>query len=317
MCIRDSAKSILGKLAKLATDRWVGEEADTSVSSGAPAEPAPYVRIAMRDLADLHRSEGELERVTELLLDVATLPFPRAEQRALRHEAAAIYSQELKNSARAIEIYEKLFGEDPSDEDAVRALVEILEREGRPRDLLGLAKRRVAVATHTTARLALRIETARIEAALGDGSEAAATLRENLAESPRHAASVEELVVLLERDRKFHELETLYAAQAERAEADVDLTEAAELFEHAAEVALTRLADSALAAQHYRRVVALEPRASALDALATLSTEAAEHGGAADYLERLRHVVREKERTEVVLRMVLSLIHISEPTRPY
>ena len=304
---RALAKSILGKLAKLATDRWVGEEADTSVSSGAPSEPAPYVRLAMRDLADLHRSEGELERVTDLLLDVATLPFPRAEQRALRHEAAAIYSEELKNSARAIEIYERLFGEDPTDEEAVRALVGILEREGRPRDLLGLAKRRVAVASHTTARLALRIETARIEASLGDGSEAAATLRENLAESPRHGASVEELVVLLERDRKFHDLESLYAAQAERAEADVDLTEAAELFERAAEVALTRLADSGLAAQHYRRVVALEPRASALDALATLATEAAEHGGAADYLERLRHVVREKERTEVVLRMVRAL----------
>ncbi len=304
---RALAKSILAKLLKLATDRWVGDEADTSVSSGAPGEPASYLRRAVRDLVEIHRAEGDLDRVTTLLLDTSTLPFPRPEQRALRHEAARIYAQELRNIDLAIAVYDKLFSEDSNDEIAVHELTEILEREGRTRDLLALAKRRVAVAGGTTMRLALRIETARIETTLGETTEALATLRENLAESPRHPESVEALVVLLDRERKFKDLEELYATQAERAEADVDLAEAAELFERAAEVALNRLSQAPLAAQHFRRVVALEPRPTALDALAKLAIDAAELAGAAEYLERLRHVVKDKERTEVVLRMVYAL----------
>jgi len=304
---RGLAKSILARLLKLATDRWVGDEADTSVSSGLPAEPAGYVRQAVRDLAEIHRAEGDLERVTTLLLDTSTLPFPRPEQRALRHEAARIFAQELKNVEQAIAAYDKLFTEEPNDDVAVRELTQILEREGRTRDLLALARRRVAVAGGTTLRLALRIEAARIETTLAETNDALATLRENLAESPRHPETVEALVSLLDRERKHKDLEDLYATQAERAEADVDLTEAAELFERAAEVALHRLALPELAAQHFRRVVALEPRPAALDALARLATDAAEHAGAADYLERLRHVVKDKERTDVVLRMVRAL----------
>lgn len=304
---RALAKTILQKLAKLATDRWVGDEADTSVSSGAPAEPAGYVRAAVRDLAEIHRAEGDLERVTSLLLDTATLPFPRAEQRALRHEAARIFAEELGSVEQAVTAYDKLFSEDPGDDAAVRSLTGILEREGRTRDLLDLAKRRVVVATGTTLRLELRIETARIETVLGDTKDALATLRENLAESPRHGDTVDALVTLLTREKNFKDLENLYSTQAERAEADVDLAEAAELFERAARVALDDLSDPALAAQHFTRVVALEPRPTALDALARLATDAAEHGGAAEHLERLRHVVSGKERTEVVLRMVRAL----------
>ncbi len=304
---RALAKTILTRLVKLATDRWIGEDADTAVSSGMPAEPMDYLRRGVRELAAIHRAEGDLERVTELLLETSLLPFPREEARALRHEAATIFAQELGNTARAITLYERLFEEDPSDEHGIRALSSILEREGRQRDLLSLVRRRVGVSASTSARLLLRIETARIEAQLGDTSDAVATLKANLEESPRHAETVEELVLLLDRERRFVELDALYASQAERAEADVDLAEAAELFERAAEVAAARLGQPALAAQHYRRVVALEPRPTALAALATLATEAAEHGDAGDYLERLRHVVRGKERTDVVLRMVHAL----------
>lgn len=304
---RALAKSILNKLLKLSTDRWIGEEADTSVSSGMPAEPAGYVRRAIADLGDIHRSEGELDRVAEMMLDAATLPFPRAEQRGLRHTAAAIYSEELKNSAKAVALYDALFTEDPHDEAAVRALVAIFEREGRTHDRLSLAKRRVAAAGGTTARLALRIETARIETELGEAAKATETLLENLAESPRHAETIAALVASLESQKKYRELEALYAKQAEAAEADVDVLDAADLFERAATVARERLSRPDLAMSHLRRVVALEPRASALDVLARLSSDAAEHAEAGEYLERLRHVVPDRERTDVVLRMVAAL----------
>lgn len=304
---RTLAKTILTKLVRLATDRWIGEEAVTNVSSGMPAEPAEYIRRAARDLAELHRAEADLERVTEVLLETSSLPFPKAESRALRHEAAGIFANELGRTDRAVALYEKLFDEDPADDAAVRALASIFGQEGRQRDLLALAKKRVEVASGTTSRLGLRIETARIEAQLGEVSEAIATLTANLDESPRHTPTVDELVALLERDRRYPALEQVLSTQAERAEADVDLGEAAGAFERAAEVALTRLSDSALAAQHYRRVVALEPRPTALDALAKLATEGAEYGAAADYLDRLRHELRDKERTDVVLRMVAAL----------
>ncbi|HRG95079.1 MAG TPA: tetratricopeptide repeat protein [Polyangiaceae bacterium] len=305
---RALAKSILARLVKLATDRWVGEDADTAVSSGMPAEPAGYIRQGVRELVDIHKAEGDLERVTELLLETSLLPFPRGESRALRFEAAGLFAGELEASARAITLYERLFEEDPSDEQAVRALSGILTREGRQRDLLTLARRRVEVCENRSVRLMLRIETARIEAQLGDSGQAMATLRQNLEEAPRHGETVTELVTLLERERSFADLAALYASQAERAEADVERAEAAEWFERAAEVAAARLAQPALAAQHYRRVVALEPRPTALAALATLATDAAEHGDAAEYLERLRHVSRGKERVDVVLRMVSALI---------
>lgn len=304
---RALAKSILAKLVKLATDRWVGEDADTSVSSGLPAEPAGYIRQGVRELVDIHKAEGDLERVTELLLEASLLPFPREEARALRFEAAGLFAGELSAAERAIALYEQLFEEVPSDEQAVLALSALLAREGRQRDLLTLARRRVEVAESLSSRLPLRIEAARIEAQLGDAAQAMATLRANLDEAPRHAGTVAELGLLLERERAFVDLAELYASQAERAEADAERPEAAEFFERAAEIAAARLALPTLAAQHYRRVVALEPRATALAALAALATDAAEHGDAAEYLELLRHVSRGKERIDVVLRMVAAL----------
>lgn len=309
---RSLAKTILGKLLRLAQDRWLGVDGEVTVTSGTPADPVAYVRRAIEDLTRLHREEGDLGRVAELLLECANLPFTRADSRRMRHEAAAVLATEMGAVAEAIELYERLFEEDPNDREAVARLVAILEGAGRQRDLLGLARKRVQVTPSLTGRLGLRIGASRLEAELGDVAQAIATLSANLDEDPRHEATVKELTELYGRERRFAELEALLSSQAERAEGDVDVAAAAELFAQAADVALTRLANPTLAAQHYRRVIALEPRPEALDALARLATEGAEHAEAAEYLSQLRQVVRNSERTEIVLRMVTALERADE-----
>lgn len=322
---RALSKSILERLLRLAIDRWSegggAKPAGTnggasgmhvfdeeSVSSGMPAPPETYVERATRELVRIHSDDGDHDKVVALLVETSALPWPRERARSLRHEAARIAVERQQAADRAVGIYLGLVEEDPHDVDAVDRLVRIYDSGGRKNELLDLKRRLVPSAKDMAARLALRLESASLEDVLGDSDKAVATLQENLGEAPRHDVTVDELSRIFSREGKYDELEALFAAQAVLAEGDRETSLAADLHARAAMVAETKLGNVPNAIEHLRRVVALEERAPALDALARLSTVARDHEGAAGYLDRLRDMTEGPARSGITLRLADALV---------
>ncbi|MBS2011556.1 MAG: tetratricopeptide repeat protein [Deltaproteobacteria bacterium] len=315
---RALSKSILERLLRLAIDRWsepgapaagaASVDVDGNVISGSPASPDTYVDRATRELVRIHSDDGDHDKVVALLVETSSLPWPRERARGLRHEAARIAIERQQAADRAIGIYLGLVDDDPHDNDAVERLVRIYESLGRKSELLELKRRLVGTAKDGEARLALRLEAASLEDALGEPDKAIKTLRENLEESPRHDVTVDELSRIFSREGKYEELEALFANQASLAENAGERSLAADLHARAAMVAETKLGNVPSAIAHLQRVVALEERAPALDALARLSTVARDHEGAANYLDRLRDMTEGPARSGITLRLADALV---------
>jgi golgin subfamily B member 1 len=324
---RALSKSILDRLLRLAIDRWTSpetsERAHTSngngngngnllavavVSSGAPAAPETYVDRATSELVKIYEGDGDHDKVVALLVETSALPWPRAKSRALRHDAARIAVEKQHAADRATSIYLQLIDEDPQDADAVERLVRLYVAGGRTTELLELKRRLVGTALTDEARLGLRLEVARLEDTLDDVGKAILALEENLAEAPRHDATVKQLSGLFARDGKHGELEALFATQAALAEKAGERELAADLHGRAADVAETKLGDVPSAIRHLRRLVELEARPPALDALARLSTTARDHAGAAGYLDRLREMAEGPARAAITLRLADALV---------
>lgn len=305
---RALAKSIFERLLKLAAERWLGATEPNVLTSGSPHSPEHYVERATRELVRIHGDDGDHDRVVQLLSDTAHLPWKDEKARALRHEAAHVAVDKLGAVDRAIAIYLALVAEDPHDAEAVARLVALYEGGGRRDELLALKRRLVLTARDVDERLVLRLEIAALEDDLGSATDAVASLRQNLDEAPRHRATVTVLAGLLERDGDFAGLEALLATQAELAEGDGARGPAADLFGRAAEVAETNLADRPRAIAHLRRVIALEERHVAYDALARLSVETRAFDDAAGFLDRLRELSTGAERAPITLRLAEALV---------
>lgn len=306
---RALARSIFERLHKLATERWLGGtgDDDAALTSGAPRPPDAYVERATRELVRIYGDDGDHEKAVQLLSETAQLPWTGDQARSLLHGAARAAVEKLGAVERAIEIYLGLVASDPHDARAVEALVALYERDGRRHDLRALKRRLVGTARERGERLALRLEVAALDDELAEPEGAVAALRENLEEAARHEGTVRMLASLLEREGRVADLETLFASQAELAEADGDPL-AADYFGRAAEVAERQLSDAPRAMAHLRRVIALEPRPLAYDALARLATDARAFDEAAGYLDRLRELSSGPERAAVTLRLADALV---------
>src|SRR5262249_27480670 len=148
---------------------------------------------AVRELVQIATAEGDHARVVQLLSESAALPFERDVARNMRHEAASVALEKMKDAEGAAALYMTLFEEDPQDERAVSKLVAIYEAQKQPHPLLALRRRQVARAKSVEARVALRRAVAALLLEVDDVERAVTALGENLAEEPRDRATVDDL----------------------------------------------------------------------------------------------------------------------------
>ncbi len=308
---RPLARAIANELLDLARARWTGPAAEPADASAA----ASYALWSIERLAALHEADGQPRAVLDTLVAGDELPFPLEVRSDLRRRAARIALDPLGDDDLAIGLYGSLFADDPNDAEAVDRLAATFAKHGRSRELLALRQRQVASSLDPAARIPLRLEVAELLVGLGESARAVEALHANLAEDPRGEATVEALASLLDREGKTGELRELLAGQAERAESTGATARAAELWSRAASLAEARLQDTEAAARFHARVVALEPRAGSLDALARLAEERHDFAKAAEWLEQLAAVVGPELRTQAILRLGEALVAAGEPER--
>ena len=152
----------------------------------------------------------------KLLLRRAELSSDGLELSRLQHAAAEIAYQKLGDVVRAVELYETIFENAPTDDRAATALRELYAKNKQERDLARLLGRLIEVATTPAERTKLRLELARLQAATSN-EDAIETLRSVLDDDPTEHDSVVLLSQLYEKEGLDEELAQLLGSQIELA----------------------------------------------------------------------------------------------------
>jgi tetratricopeptide (TPR) repeat protein len=260
---------------------------------------------ALAELTVLRRKAGAVKE-TEVAADGATIA-------ALRHEAALLARNELKDLPGAIELYDQLFEEDPSDEKASLALRELYQETGKHHELKKLLERLVDVTDSASKRNDLRLEAARVSDQLELSTEAIELLVGVLEEDPSHKDAALFLSRLYEKSGRDEDLAQLLTKQIDVAssaqDSDAELVYRLRL----GEVQETRLGDLGKAAETYQTIVDRKSdHKGALIALARINEARGEKATAAVFLERLFNLETGDEAVAIVKRLAALLETISD-----
>ncbi len=244
---------------------------------------------ALAELTTLREAAQDWRETFDLLVKRSELRAQGDTVSQLRHRAASIAREHLKEPARAVELYEHLFEDSPGDTVASTALRDLFAETERWKDLGGLLERLVDLSDAPAARGTLRMELAKLnQDRFGLPDVAIDLLRGVLEEEPQRAEAVVALSQLYEANGRDEELAELLTQQIAAASGRGDV-EAEKTFQvRLGEVYESRLGNKPKAIATYQAV--LERDAShrgALEALARLHLASDQVPEAARALDRL------------------------------
>ncbi len=245
-------------------------------------------RWAIGELVTLRESAGDWKEVALLLLRLAELENAR-EMADVQHRAAKVIVEKLDDLPRAIEIYEGILEQDPSDRVASQSVRDLYLREGRDKDLAKLLELLIETSASSSERAQHRIDLAQLqEEKFGAPRDAVETLRAILEEEPTHEGAVRALSTLLEKTGQDEELADLLSSQIDRARDRGDLPTEMALRVRLAETYEYRLKDTPRALGAYEAILEREAtHRKALEAVARLSEGRAAWDRAATALAKL------------------------------
>ncbi len=243
---------------------------------------------ALEEMTRLRQAAGDHAEVVRLLLRRAELS-DGVDALALKHQAARVLVEELRELPRATSLYEEILEAEPSDGQAAAALRRLYGEGRHDRELAKLLSRLVDVATTQAERVDLRLELARLHGERFNAPEDAIdTLRAILDEDPTHAEAVLQLSQLYEQTGRDAELAELLRTQIDSARDRGDVDGELSLLVRLGEVQERRLGDVAAARQTYDEVLERDgSHRGALEAVARISEKRADWEGAAAALTKL------------------------------
>lgn len=291
------ARQILGKLFRESVRLW---ERGNRTRGERPADKTAL--WALDRLIEIELGADHVAEAIDLLAQGARLPVSETDSRTMRRRAGDLAREKLGDEARAMRFYQSIADESLEDGETVDRLASMYEARGRIPELLALRQRELEGSLAPERKLAVRLEVARLLGHLETQGGRIEMLRANLAEHPGHQASIAEVASVLEEKGRSAELADLLTTQARRVEETAGAP-AAGLWGMVARLAERKLSDAERAISAYRRVVALEPTAEALEALARLYLERGEPGQGAEWLEKRMELARGTERTPFALRL--------------
>jgi tetratricopeptide (TPR) repeat protein len=244
---------------------------------------------ALSELTRIRDDAGDAKEVLSLLMRQIDLALGDDEVRALRHRAALIARNKLGDSAKAVELYARLFDDEPTDAPAAQALRELYAASGDYDDLGRLLERLIDVATTPSERGALRMELGKLSAErFGRMDRAVDLFRGVLEEEPSRSEAVVALSDLYEKEERYGDLAELLGQQVaeSRARADIDAELAYEV--RLAELYDRRLEDRVKAIETYEAILGRRPdHRVALETLVRLYQASEDHAASARHLETL------------------------------
>lgn len=252
---------------------------------------------ALAELCTLREAAGDYKELFALLMRRVELGTDAVQNRELRHRAALLAREKLEDNDKAIEIYARLFEDDPTDATAARSLHELYQSGNRNEDLANLLERLIQVATSPADRGTLRMELAKLRVERFQKADAAIELlRAALEEEQERADAVAALSDLYEQSKKYSDLANLLGDQirlsGNRGDLDTELgfqVRLGELYEQ-------KLADRGKAAETYESILVRHPQhRGTLEALTRLYQAAGDHAAAARTLETLLSVASGEE----------------------
>ncbi|NUP12755.1 MAG: hypothetical protein HOW73_42485 [Polyangiaceae bacterium] len=243
---------------------------------------------ALAELTEVRRKAGDAQETFKLLVRRTELPGSVESMRDLRHDAAAVARTELKDPSQAVDLYEQIFEEEPTDEKASTALRELYAETGKKKELLKLLGRLVDVADDPGRRAALRLESARVSDELEATTDAIDQLNAILDDDPAHREAALFLSRLFEKSGRDDDLAELLEKQIgiarDRGDLDGELSYRLRL----GEVQEGRLGDLEKAAATFAAILERDTNhKGALVALARIQEKRGDKREASKHLERL------------------------------
>ncbi len=269
---------------------------------------------ALEELTRLRELAGDSADVVALLLRRAELAGDGEEIVDLKRRAAVVLDENLRDSGRAIALYEEIFEQEPGDEKASTRLRSLYVAAGRLNDLARLLARLTDAAVTPEARSRLRLDLARLEEQEFQASDrAAATLRSILDEEAGHPDAVRALLDLLERTGKDEELAELLDTQiqiaCERGDREAELALRVRL----GEVFEVRIKDTARAIVTYQDVLVTDPsHLRALEAIARLAESRFDWELVSTALGRIVELATDASGVPAALRLAFARAHFED-----
>jgi tetratricopeptide (TPR) repeat protein len=244
---------------------------------------------ALEELTKLRGAAGDDAEVVKLLLTRAELVPDGVVALTLKHEAARVLVDRLRDPARATTLYEEILDAEPLDAPAADALRSLYGEAGRDRDLAKLLMRLIDVATTQEQRATLRLELARLQNdKFRSPDDAIETLRGILDEDPTHAQAVMLLSELYEQTGHDAELADLLKSQLDASRERGDVSGELALLVRLGEVQERRLDDVTAAQETYEQVLERDAaHRGALEAVARMSEKRSDWERTAEVLARL------------------------------
>lgn len=272
---------------------------------------------ALDELVRIRTAEGKWPAVASLLekrIDAESEPERRV---TLRRQLASTYQGPLADDARAIEAWQAVIDEEPTDLGAIGALETLYEKGQKWRDLEELVQRRLDIAETQADRIAARVRLARLVERLGRRSDAMEQLQEILGEDPQNREALDELERLYAADKKWDALADLVRRRIEDSASSGDGVGEVAGLSRLAEIEEKQLGQPEAAVETWERVAARAPRhADALAALVRLYSAAGRHADAADAAtKRIALLPAPQAITESYALAELAETKLSDPAR--
>ncbi|MCX4241103.1 tetratricopeptide repeat protein [Paraliomyxa miuraensis] len=276
-------------------------------------QPEATAAWARDELIDAMLEDDDKDGAIGLLLGATQLPFAADVNQDLRVRAARL-SAEQGDNARAIELLLRVLEERRDDLTLTLEAATLCEEEGRVLELTTLRRRELELTDDAGRRLELRLLLSDLAGKLERQGGRVESLRENLADVPGHAASIEALVDVLTDKGRFAALADVLTEQAQMLQDGGNIEGSAGLWARVAKLVEEHFSDVPRAIEALRRVVGLHPSNQALDDLARLHLAQEEPGEAARWLEQRLQTTDSAQQVAVRLRLARAQIAAERPT---
>jgi tetratricopeptide (TPR) repeat protein len=259
------------------------------------------------------KAPADLRQAVDLLLDASRLPLPKQDCKTLRARVGQIAIEADKAVAR--DVYRRIVDEEPDSREALASLAGLYEEADLFSELIALRRRQLDLLSDGEARLALRLEIARLGEVVEGRTGRFEALLANLEELPGHPATLAALGTLLRARGRYGELADILTAQARKLEGLGEGARAARLWTEVAALAESPLGDSARAIAAWERVVVIENSSAALDSLARLCIASGEPLLAAQWLEQRMSLGSPGERRQSAAQLARAYVAAGQHNR--